>query len=126
MPTDDEIKTAGREGKRLGVRLLEPNRDVPLGCLARRLAEHCDGEVNADDAMTKSRELEGEKSCTTADVEHLQRAPSRHDKLEDTVPCGPFGGSADTVAEILIEVRRSPIPVRRDLPFDDISGLPAL
>src|SRR5262245_48879107 len=126
MPTDDEIKAARREGKLLSVGLLEPDQDVPLGSLAQRLAEHCDGEVNAGDTMTTSRELEGQEPCTTANVEHVERPTSREDQLEDTLPCGSLGGSANAVAEILIEVRRAPIPMGRDLSFDDICRLPAI
>src|SRR5215470_11236215 len=126
MPTDDQIKAAGREGKLLGVGLLEPDRNVPQRRLAQCLSEHCDGEVNAGNTMTTSRELKGEEPCTTADVEHVERAPCRENKLKDALPGGPLGGSADTVAKVLIEVRRAPIPMGRHLSLDDISGLPMI
>ena len=40
------------------------------------------------------------------------------DEIEDPVPGGALGGRANAVAEVLVELRRSPFPVGRDLLLD--------
>ena len=109
MAADGEVKAAGRERELLGVGLLEANGDPTLRRLAPRLGEHGRREVDAGDAMTAGRELEGEETGAAAGVERVERAAPPEDEIEDAVPGGALGRGADTVAEILVEVaaRRS-------------------
>ena len=60
-----------------------------------------------------------EKPGAASDIERVERAAPggqrRDHEIENAVPGGAFGGAADAVAEILVEMRRAPVPMRRDL-----------
>jgi hypothetical protein len=121
VASHDEVEAAGGERQLLGVALLEPDRGGTLGRLAPRLGDHGGREVDAGDAMTTRRELEGEKAGAAANVERVERAPVREDESEDAIPRGPLGRRADAVAEILVEARGPTIPVGGDLLLDGVS-----
>jgi hypothetical protein len=88
----------------------------------RRASASIEGaKVDPDDVMAAGRELEGEEAGSAPGVERVERAPAGEDEIENSVPGGALGGGADAVAEILVEVRRPPIPVGRDLLLDDVS-----
>ena len=110
---------AGGEGQLLDVALLEPDRDAELGCLASSLGDHRGREVDPGDAMPARGQLEGEKAGAAAGVQRVQRGAAAQHEVEDAVPGGALVGRADAVAEVLVEGRRPPVPVRRDLLLDD-------
>src|SRR5262249_15754840 len=118
MAADDEVEATGGERELLGVGLLEADRDAALGGLATRLGDHRRGEVDAGDVMPTSRQLEAEEAGAAAGVEHAEPASSGKNEIEDAIPRGALGGRADAVTEILVEVRRPPIPVGGDLSLD--------
>src|SRR5207247_6401567 len=121
MTADGEVKAAGRERELLGVGFLEPDRDAKLRRLAPRLGDPRGREVDAGDVMAAGRELEGEEAGAAAGIERLERTSAHEDEVEDAVPGGALGGRADAVAEVLVEVRRPPLPVGGDLSLDDVS-----
>ena len=71
--------------------------------------------------MTAGRQLEGEKPRAAAGVERVDAGAGGKDKIEDAIPGRALGRRADAVAEVLVEVRRPPIPVGGDLPLDHVS-----
>src|SRR5262245_52964148 len=68
VASHDEVEAAGGERQLLGVTLLEPDPRGTLCRLATRLGDHGGREVDAGDAMTTRRELEGEKAGAASDV----------------------------------------------------------
>ena len=120
VAADHEVKGRGREAKLLGVALLEADRGGTHRCLAPRLGDHRGREVDAGHAMAARQELEAEEPGAAADVERLQRPPAGEHEVEDTVPGGALGRRADAVAEIVVEARGAPVPVRRNLLLDHV------
>src|SRR5271169_326760 len=131
MPADDEIKAAGRKWQLLGVGLFETDGSTLIGRLTARLGEHRGCKVDAGNAVSAVRQLEAQKPRAAARIEHIERAPPGQHEAENTVPGGAFRGSADTMPEILVEMRRPPSPMSRDLLFHRVGlncghGLPFL
>ena len=48
-------------------------------------------------------------------VDGVEGAPAGQHEAENTAPGGPFRGCADTMPEILVEMRRPPSPMGGDL-----------
>src|ERR1700751_3154659 len=88
------------------------------GRLATPLREHGRREVDRGDAVTARGKLEREEAGAAADIERVERASCREHEIEDAIPGGALGGRADAVAEVLVELRRSPLPVGGDLLLD--------
>src|SRR5437870_9448322 len=118
MTAHDEVEAAGWERQLLGVRLFEPDRDTERLGLAPRLGDHRGREVDTDDVMPTGRELEAEESGAATGVERLELAAAGQHQIEDAIPRGALGRRADAVAEVLVEVRRPPVPVGGDLLLD--------
>ena len=113
-------KLAGANGNLLGVALLEADREAALGCLALGPRDHRWGEIDAGHAMPARGELEAEKPGAAAEIERVERAVRRQHQAENAVPRGALGRGADAVAEILVEMRRPPVPMGGDLLFDRV------
>jgi hypothetical protein len=120
VAADDEVEAAGRKWELLRVGLLEPDRHAERRRLAPRLGDHRGREVHAGDAMAPGRQLEAEKAGAAAGIERIELAAPRQDEIEDAVPGSALRGSADAVAEVLVEVRCPPIPVGGDLLLDRV------
>jgi hypothetical protein len=122
MAADHEIEACGLNGScSASASRSRPRTTPPLRRLASRLGDHRGREVDADDVMTEGRQLEAEKPRAAAGVERVDAAAGGKDEIEDAVPGRALGGRADAVAEVLVEVRRPPIPVGGDLSLDDVS-----
>src|ERR1700716_3948999 len=74
------------------------------------------------DLMPTGRQFEGEEAGAATGVERVERPFAREDEIEDAVPSGAFGGRADAMAEVLVEVRCPSIPMGSDLLLDDIGS----
>jgi hypothetical protein len=70
--------------------------------------------------MAPGRQLEAEKAGAAAGIERIEVAAPREDEIEDAVLGSALRGSADAVAEVLVEVRCPPIPVGGDLLLDRV------
>ena len=105
-------------GQVLGVALLEAHRETLRRRLLARPGHHRRGEIDAGHAVPARRQFERQKPGAAADIERVERAAPgtrRDHEIENAVPGGALGGAADAVAEILVEMRRAPVPMRRDL-----------
>jgi len=115
MPADHQIEAARRIGQVLGVGCLEADRECLRLCLSAGQFQHRRCEVDPDDPVSPAREFQRQKPGAAADVERIEGAAGGHHEVEDAVPGGAFGGSLDAVPEILVEMRRTAVPVGRDL-----------
>ena len=120
VPADHQIETPGREWELLGIRSLEAHRKTALGSLLLSSRNHRRGEIDTGDAMPADGKFEAQKPGAATGVERVECSPRRQCETEDPIPCRMFGGGADAVPEILVEMRRTPVPMSRDLLFDRI------
>src|SRR5215831_17726122 len=120
MTADGEVEAACCERKLLGVGLLEPDGRTALRRLAPCCGEHRRGEVDRRDAMAATGKFKREESGAATRIERVEDAAGREDEIEDAVPGGALGRRADAMAEVFVEVRRSPLPVSGDLLLDDV------
>ena len=77
--------------------------------------DHRRGKIDAGNPVPAGSEFDAEEPGAAAEIERIEHAPARQDQAEDAVPRGALGRGADAVAEILVEMRRPPIPMRGDL-----------
>ncbi len=70
--------------------------------------------------MSARRQLQAQKSGAAAEVERIERTSIRQNQAENAVPGGALGRGADAVAEILVEMRRPPVPMGGHLLFDPV------
>ena len=117
MPADYQIETPGCEWELLGVRLLEAHRKTTLGSLLLGSCNHRRCEIDTGDAVPAGGKFEAQKPGAATGVERVESSPRRQCETEDPIPCRMFGGGADAVPEILVEMRRTPVPMSRDLLF---------
>ena len=120
VAADHQIETPGCEWELLGVRLLEAHGKAALGSFLFSSCNHRRREIDTGDAMPAGGKFEAQKPGAATGVERVESPPRRQCETEDPVPCRMFGGGADAVPEILIEMRRTPVPMSRDLLFDRI------
>jgi hypothetical protein len=100
--------------------LLEADGEPRLLRLAARRVEHRRRQIDPGHPMTARRQFEAQKAGAAADIERLQPAMPAVHQSHDPVPGGTLGGGGDAVAEILVEMRRAPIPMGGDLLLDRI------
>jgi len=120
VSADNEAEAAGLERKLFGVGRYEMNGQ-PVR-LVPRLDQHGRREIDAGDMMPTRREFHGEEAGSAAGVERMEHASSAEEEIENAVPGGALRRRANTVAEVLIEVSRSAVPVGRDPALDVISS----
>ena len=120
MAADHQVEARRRKRQLLGIGLLETHGQAAVGCLALGASDHRRREVDAGHAVPARRELQTEKTGAGAHVERVQCALRPQDEPEDAIPRRVLGRRADAVAEILVEMRRPPVPMGGDLLFDRI------
>ena len=122
MPADHQVEAAARIWQPLGVALIEACRETLRRRLLARPRDHRGSEVEAGHAVAARRQFQREEPGAASDIERVERKAGRDHEIEDAVPGGAFGGAADAMAEILVEMCGAAVPMGGDLLFDGIGG----